>query len=59
MEQVDYRAGRDRSVFFSPTKYIFGRQIHVLLLNALVLLGISALAICILYTTLWRQLRRM
>jgi ABC-type multidrug transport system ATPase subunit len=59
MEQVDYRAGRDRSVFFSPTKYIFGKQIHVLVINALVLLGISALAICILFTTLWRQLRRM
>ncbi len=59
MEQVDYRAGRDRSVFFSPTKFIFGRQVHVLVLNALVLLGISAQAIAILYVVLWRQLRRM
>ncbi len=58
MEQVDYRLGRDRNIFFSPVKYIFRRPFGVLSVNVSVLLGICALGISLLYTTLWRQLRR-
>ncbi len=59
MEQVDYRSERDRNVFFSPVKFIFGRPVHVMAVNAAVLLGITLSALVLLFFTLWRQLRKM
>ena len=59
MEQVDYRVGRDRNVFFSPIKNYFGRPWHVLTINTSVLLGICVLFLALLWVSLWRQARKI
>ena len=59
MEQVDYRVGRDRNVFFSPVKNYFGRAFHVLTINIAVLGGICVIFLLLLWWSLWRQSKKI